>query len=84
MEGTSASNIYTYLFILLFFIYTYLIFIYLAVLGLSCSVWGLHCVLWDVLSQHMDSSCGIMGLAVGMHRLSCPLAYGMLVLPARD
>jgi len=80
MEGTSASNIYIYI-----YIYIYLIFMCLAVLGLGCSVWDLHCVVWDVLLQHMDSLVvAHMGSAFGMHRLSCPLAYGILVLPTRD
>ena len=59
-------------------------FIYLAVLGLSCRVWDLHlsCGMfcyntWSLVVAHMGSACG-------MHRLSCPLAYGILVLPTRD
>ena len=62
---------------------------YLAALSLSFCDRGLHCDTQVSLAVACGllSSCGAqapecMGPVVAVHRLSCPMAYGILILPA--
>ena len=55
-----------------FFLFKYL-FIYLAALGLSCSMGDLRCGMWGLSLWYAGFS------LVAAHRLSCPVACGILV-----